>query len=218
MECKGKNGLCIVLAISLCGCAGNSGRQDVKAVPVYTAPLARIERDVNQPFPIDPNQPFQLGLGRGSWETGLNTILIRQDGAVILYRLHHDTKAGIARSFWGKGVMQIDEDSIEEILESLKQHNIMHMAQGYYAKETGGSQWIFLANQEKRKKTIFCDNHIPERMQQFAAELDAILEDEGLKKVTWEIVAGEYAGYHDDIFWKSIETSRTGEQSTGDEL
>ncbi len=98
--------------------------------------------------------------------------------------------------------MKLDREARKEIAEAILRLQIMDMAKSYDAGVWDGTQWIFQLEQGGRSKRIYCDNHAPTGMKQFAVILDDVLARKGLAEQSWSLVPRTQDRKHEKILWK----------------
>jgi hypothetical protein len=154
---------------------------------------------------IDPNEPFEIDLGRGSGWHGLNTVTIDQDGKAILYRLARGMGPfGGSYLCFETGMLQLPDESVVEVLAAVKHSGVLALNREYCRSNIAdGTQWIFRVRQGDGERVVYCDNSFPRPMERFAEELDAILAENGLSGVTWHRVPRD-SNDHEKGLWASI--------------
>ncbi len=168
-------------------------------------PLDRIVEDSTPPFQIDPTSPFVIGLGRGSGWHGLNTVYITEEGKATLHRpfIRHEADGG-QRLIWKTGELQLSEETIQEVIETLSTYHLFTLHRGYYANALDGAQWTFFLRQGRHGKFVYCDNHFPDNLVVFAEWLETLLMQHGLDTIQWETVPEENERKHEQEFWDSM--------------
>lgn len=149
-------------------------------------------------FSIQADSRFVLEFGRGSGSHGLDTVSIDDIGTVVT---HRRTNTGLEKSSFS-----ITATEIAAILNSLKLNGIMTLDREYHHEGIAdGIQWVFRAEQGDNKKSIYFNNHFPDKIILFASDLDSILDIDN-RKIEWESAnLDEVSG----SLWGSIKTDGT---------
>jgi hypothetical protein len=172
-------------------------------------PLARTELDRRPAFTFIPSRPFHVEFGRGSGQSGLDTIVLDETGHTVLHRsqseFYDDPRIGRVKSpYWEKAELKLPEESVQRIARSIADLRLPEMERAYHADWYDGSQWVFWLQQGGREKSVYFDNHLPIAIQSFAALLDTELQRAGLPEVRWRRISRGPERSHDTAIWNSI--------------
>jgi hypothetical protein len=147
---------------------------------------------------IDSIADWRIEFGRGSGMDGLDTVKIASDGSVILHRFKRK-----GQPEWETTSLSLPPDALAKVLESVAENRLLGMSREYRADVYDGTQWVFWFRQKEAEKSVYFDNKFPRAIKRFAADLDRILQENGLDAAVWQPVQGP-AGQHDRELWKSI--------------
>ncbi len=161
--------------------------------------LRSVVPDTRPPLRLNPSKPYHLAFGRGGTWHGYDTVVVQPDGTTRLHRQRPDEIS------WETVELKLDRDARDEIADAMVRLQLMSMAKTYEAGVFDGTQWIFWLEQGGRSKRIFCDNHAPASMKQFAIILDDVLARSGLAKKSWSLVPKAQARKHEKILWAGYE-------------
>ena len=177
MKC---NILIAFVALATIGCYSESSITEHEggsvAQPSSVKPT-RINND--QPkFAIQLDEDFCFKFGRGSGLNGLNSLSINSNGMVLA---HEHSSSGIRRTSFS-----ITPTELTAIIASVKSNQIIALDHEYHTEGVvDGTQWIFLAEQGKKLKSIYFNNNFPVAITSFAMELDSILDIES-RELEWD--------------------------------
>ena len=133
-------------------------------------------------FRIAPEKGFQIAFGRGSGWHGLDTVSVDDAGTVTLHKI---SDAGIIRSSF-----TLVENDLNAVLSLVDECGVMDFDREYHDETVvDGTQWVLLVEQGEKMKSIYFNNHFPEKIHRFALQFDSILdaESKGLETITVEI-------------------------------
>jgi hypothetical protein len=162
-------------------------------------PLRKTEPDRRPRFTFDPASPFHLEFGRGSGQYGLDTIVFDQTGHVVVHRAQAD-------GYWEKAELELPKNRLQRLVKAIVDLRLGEMAASYSANVDDGAQWVFWLQQGDHEKSVYFDNHFPAAIQTFATQLDAELQQAGLRTAKWQRTYRQGPEHsHDKAIWKSIE-------------
>jgi len=176
----------IVVAFAVVGCSG------------------RVEKDDRLAFTIDLTQPFWLEFGRGSGWEGLDTIKIDQSGRVVLHRKKSERKEDFIVVSWQVATLQLSPEALAEVLKAVESNGLMRLHKAYHEDIHDGAQWVVWIKQGEREKSVYFNNNFPRQITAFAEQVDGILAQAGLDKVTWQTVPERESRQHERELWNSI--------------
>lgn len=160
-------------------------------------PLARTSPSKTPPFTVDLTEDFHFAFGRGSGQSGLDTISFGRSGVVTLFK---QTSGGD----WQTATMTLDLQAIKRIFESVRVEGIMKMAAAYHADVADGSQWVIRISQARHTKAIYFNNHFPASVRRFANVIDSELLNAGLATRRWKKVPTKADRQHEKQLWDAI--------------
>jgi hypothetical protein len=141
---------------------------------------------------LDPGTPYMIEFGRGSALDGFDTIKVGQDGSVTLHRVRRE----MGELFVETTTLQLPPAALAAVLDAVDETGLLSLYKTYHEPGVAdGEQWILWVRQGQDHKSVYCDNHFPKRIVQFAEALDTILAEHGLDRAEWRRVA-------DDDAWK----------------
>jgi hypothetical protein len=144
-----------------------------------------------------PTGPYWVELGRGSGMIGLDTVKIREDGAVTLQRPGHPS--------WATATMKLSDGSLARLRRSVAENRLLGLRRAYHAVGVhDGTQWVLRITQGGEEKTVYFSNLFPDEVVRFADEIDAVLAKDGLGDAEWRSIDPEVGREADDGLWDSI--------------
>jgi hypothetical protein len=153
---------------------------------------------------IDPSEPFQIRLGRGSGWHGLNTVAITNDGTTSLFRHKLERRRGADRGYTETLTLILPASELTKLLSDLDDSEVLKLEREYHdANIHDGRQWVFLVQQGERETSVYCDNKFPRAITRFAEALDALLEANVPRDARWKRVTPA-AGRDEAELWDSI--------------
>ncbi len=188
----------------------------------YNHPLTHVRLDPQGKLPFAPSKPFQLQFGRGSTWSGYDTVTIGKTGHVVLHQKRRafltargeikpwrnvlrdgEYVAGMPMAeYWERAELELSDASVRRLGMALVKEGVPGMASEYRADSVcDGAQWILRLQQDGRWKRIYCSNHFPEGLQDFAAAVDAELEQAGLATAPWKRVPANQDRRHEKSLW-----------------
>lgn len=177
--------------ISLSGCA------DPEPTPVrgdpgaMNFPLVRTTTDPGPEMNFDPSIPYDLKFGRGSGSDGYETIAIDEQGHVLKLRPRPGRLENDGHYYWEVSSSSINKKASQQIAELILEHHLPEMASEYHADVADGSQWEIRLIQGNAEKHIYCNNHFPEAIQDFAVAFDRIFFESQFDATEWRPLLDE---------------------------
>jgi hypothetical protein len=121
---------------------------------------------------IEPTKPFELHFGRGSGWRGLDTVQIKTNGDVILYRQVRN----LSQREWQTATLTISKSDHKAICDALITNQVLNLHNQVATNVSDGIQWILLATQSGHTKAVYFDNLFPPPITNFARTIDLFLD------------------------------------------
>lgn len=163
-----------------------------------------MENDDRPPFQIDPNQPWQITLSRGSGLDGLATVRLDHTGRVELHRQWWRKRNGVHESSWEVSDGFLPPEAVAAVLEAANNNRLTELHRAYYAQVWDGTQWVLLIRQGDREKAVYFDDHFPEPIRRFSRRLDEVIGETVGPGLRWRRVPPWSARSHDRELWDAI--------------
>jgi hypothetical protein len=164
----------------------------------YFGPV--VESDDRPSFSIDPNEPYQIELGRGGGREGLETVRITQDGRVALCREKRQQDRDRFVTLWETATIQLPPNALASVLDTVERHSLMRLHRSYSDRFIAdGTQWVLWIKQGAKEKSVYFNNSFPPAIREFARDLDAIIAANS-GGVTWQPSTVR----QDEELWESI--------------
>jgi hypothetical protein len=198
-------GIVLVITVGISACQSAAEFSTLRGDPLgMNHPLSSIEADSRPAMRFDSSKPYRLEFGRGSGWHGLDTVVLEQDGTVVMHRLKAEKKDEVIHQYWETGTFQLDTNATQRIAEIISNLNLVDMHRAYHADVHDGTQWVFWIVQGEEEKSIYFNNHFPEVIQDFAVALDSELMSAGSENITWTRVPASKERQHENAIWNSI--------------
>jgi len=166
--------------------------------PCLHLPLTETIRDLGASFRFDSAQAISPGVWSGQrmgwcW----NTIAVDETGSATLCRDAERTPCGSI------GTWTIPPEGLASLATCVRDTGLPSMARVYRANVADGTQWVFWLKQGTQEKSIYCDNHFPEAIQDFAVFLDDLLSKCGYETLIWTRLRRDRGGEHNRHLWNA---------------
>jgi hypothetical protein len=151
---------------------------------------------------IDPSQPVELWLGRGSGSDGLDVIHIEPDGTVVVDRRQRKRQGKSTVIVRQRASLTLSAERLGELSNSLFELGIDDLQDRYVDRSVhDGSQWILRFQQGPRERLFYFSNRFPAPVKDFAKALDLLLSRAGLSDNDFRVVEGEQETAAQEELW-----------------
>lgn len=132
---------------------------------------------------------------------GLDTVVIDQDGSLVLHRRKWETDSGAG---WETASAQLPRESVAGIRKAIEANDLLGLAKAYHADVFDGTQWVLWIRQGSHEKAVYFNNHFPDSILRFADRLDEIVARSAGPNLRWQAVRAFELGEHQRGLWDSI--------------
>jgi hypothetical protein len=135
-----------------------------------------VELDPEATFHLEPSRPFHLRFERGSTMKGMKSVEISEKLGIKLrgYNGRRET-----------AMLPATPATLERTAAAINSSHVLLLQASYRRSVNDGFQWGFQVTQNGHFKSVFCNNYVPSELQNFAAQLDQILNDAGIAQAIW---------------------------------
>src|SRR5262249_22328392 len=96
---------------------------------------------------LDPALPCRIEFGRGSGWHGLDTVLVLEDGTVVLHRLSQEDDGRGMRRFVETASLNLTAESLAEVREAVEKNRLLELSRRYHGGAADGTQWVLWVRQ-----------------------------------------------------------------------
>jgi hypothetical protein len=172
--------------------------------PPMSHRVSKVVKDDRPAFHIDPEQPWRIEFGRGSGWHGLDTAKLDQDGRLVLHRLRQDREGNVIALSWETTTAQLPPSAVAKVLAAVESNRLLELDKAYHANVADGTQWVLWVRQGDREKSVYFDNHFPERIVRFAEQLDQVVSGSVGPGLRWRAVPSVEDRDHERELWESL--------------
>lgn len=167
----------ILSAAAISGCSAELSGTKVRGdETAENFRLGQTTPDTSPKFILNTTSPFSLYFARrGAMEPVGLVVVIEPNGQTTIYSGHHPRTPDSFKCF--KKQLSLSHEQMKKVALLIERCDVMNMHRSYSNNWVDGTVWDFKFKQGANRKDVWCSNHFPENMQDFAVGLDEILKE-----------------------------------------